>query len=60
MTEAAKNKPYESMPQPNEDKPITIDTFSYWSIPAVHCRLLLHGPLNRSEEGETARKNGVD
>ena len=35
MTEAAKNKPYESMPQPNEDKPITIDTFSYWSIPVA-------------------------
>lgn len=32
MTEAAKNKPYESMPQPNEDKPITIDIHSPWVI----------------------------
>lgn len=38
MTEAAKNKPYESMPQPNEDKPITIDTFSYWSIPVARIK----------------------
>ena len=28
MTEAVKTKLYKSLPQPNEDKPITIDTFS--------------------------------
>lgn len=30
--EAEKTKLYESLPQPNEATPITIDTFSYWSI----------------------------
>ncbi|EMO2328294.1 hypothetical protein AB8Q55_20255 [Klebsiella pneumoniae] len=29
---SAENKPYESLPQPNEAEPITIDTFSNWSI----------------------------
>ncbi|WP_192871476.1 hypothetical protein [Enterobacter hormaechei] len=28
MTEAVKTKLYKSLPQPNEDKPITVDTFS--------------------------------
>ena len=31
-TEKAESKLYESLPQPNEDKPITVDTFSPWVI----------------------------
>ena len=38
MTETLKTKLYESLPQPNEDKPITIDTFSYWSIPVARIK----------------------
>lgn len=38
MTETVKTKLYESLPQPNEDKPITIDTFSYWSIPVARIK----------------------
>ncbi|ELO6878163.1 hypothetical protein R0V06_000317 [Escherichia coli] len=31
-TEKAESKLYESLPHPNEDKPITVDTFSPWVI----------------------------
>jgi len=32
MTGTTATKPYESLPQPNEAKPITIDTFSWWPV----------------------------
>lgn len=38
-TETAKTKLYKSLPQPNQDKPITIDTFSYWSIPIARIKI---------------------
>ena len=38
IAETTENKLYESLPQPNEDKPITIDTFSYWSIPVARIK----------------------
>lgn len=39
MTETAETKLYKSLPQPNQDKPITIDTFSYWSIPVARIKV---------------------
>lgn len=38
-TEIVETKLYESLPQPNQDKPITIDTFSYWSIPIARIKV---------------------
>ncbi|HHS9710418.1 TPA: hypothetical protein ACTW9I_004714 [Raoultella planticola] len=37
-TENVETKIYKSLPQPNQDKPITIDTFSYWSIPVARIK----------------------
>ncbi|MBJ9234054.1 hypothetical protein GHV37_05260 [Citrobacter koseri] len=37
-TEKAESKLYESLPQPNEDKPITVDTFSPWVIPVARIK----------------------
>ncbi|HAW7457100.1 TPA: hypothetical protein JLG28_004429 [Escherichia coli] len=37
-TEKAESKLYESLPQPNEDKPITVDTFSPWVIPIARIK----------------------
>ncbi|MCY1700351.1 hypothetical protein OVA10_20145 [Lelliottia sp. SL45] len=39
MTETVETKLYESLLQPNHDKPITIDTFSYWSIPVARIKI---------------------
>lgn len=39
MTETTETKLYKSLPQPNQDKPITIDTFSYWSIPVARIKV---------------------
>ena len=38
-TENVETKIYNSLPQPNQDKPITIDTFSYWSIPVARIKV---------------------
>lgn len=38
-TENVETKIYKSLPQPNQDKPITIDTFSYWSIPVARIKV---------------------
>ncbi|MCE4170109.1 hypothetical protein FJK69_00105, partial [Escherichia coli] len=37
-TEKPESKLYESLPQPNEVKPITVDTFSPWVIPGARIK----------------------
>ncbi|WP_286175434.1 hypothetical protein [Enterobacter sp. Cy-643] len=48
MTETTETKLYESLSQPNQDKPITIDTFSYWSIPVARIKRF-NGVVNSLE-----------